>query len=91
MRETVKRLNFDVPEARYIELKQLTDDLDVDMKTLFNNALTIFEWCVRETKAGNEIAAVNEAKQVYRVLVTPLLLKQYQSTGQDFVHPTVNA
>jgi hypothetical protein len=43
------------------------------MKTLVNNALSVFEWCVEETKAGDEIAAVNEADQTYRVLITPLL------------------
>ena len=67
------RLNFEFPEARVQELKQLQTELGVDMKTLFNNALSVFEWCVEETKAGNEIAAVNEQKQTFRVLVTPVL------------------
>lgn len=67
------RLNFEFPEERIKELKALQATLDVDMKTLVNNALSIFEWCVEETKAGNEIAAVNESDQTYRVLITPLL------------------
>jgi len=67
------RLNFEFSEERIKELKALQATLDVDMKTLVNNALSIFEWCVEETKAGNEIAAVNESDQTYRVLITPLL------------------
>ena len=51
------------------------------MKTLVNTALTVFEWCVEETKRGNEIAALNEDEQIYRVLVTPplqALAKKYK-------------
>jgi hypothetical protein len=67
------RLNFEFSEERIKELKALQAELDIDMKTLMNNALSIFEWCVEETKRGNEIAAVNEAEKTYRVLITPLL------------------
>ena len=67
------RLNFEFADTRVKELKDLQGALGVDMKTLVNNALSVFEWCVEETKAGNEIAAVNEANQTYRVLITPLL------------------
>jgi hypothetical protein len=68
------RLNFEFPEERVKELKTLQSTLGgVDMKTLVNNALSILEWCAEETKAGNEIAAVNESNRTYRVLITPLL------------------
>lgn len=67
------RLNFEFPEERVSELKELQQALGVDMKTLINNALSILEWCVEETKAGNEIAAVNETEHTYRVLITPVL------------------
>lgn len=67
------RLNFEFPEERVKELKELQGLLGVDMKTLVNNALSVFEWCIEETKAGNEIAAVNEPDGTYRVLITPLL------------------
>jgi len=41
------------------------------------------EWAVNETKDGNEIAAVNEEAETYRVLVLPLLqrvAKKYKRT-----------
>jgi hypothetical protein len=68
------RLNFEFPEERIEDLKQLQAATGTDsMKDLVNNALTILEWAVEEARKGNEIAAVNESEEIYRVLVTPLL------------------
>jgi hypothetical protein len=68
------RLNFEFPEDRVQELKDLQAAAGAEnMKELVNNALTILEWAIKEVKNGNEIAAVNENDQVYRVLITPLL------------------
>jgi hypothetical protein len=68
------RLNFEFSEQRVGDLKKLLDETGTEtMKDLVNNAFTILEWAVDEVKAGNEIAAVNESEQVYRVLVTPIL------------------
>jgi hypothetical protein len=70
------RLNFDFPEKRISELKDLQTEAGLNtMKDLINNALTIFEWAVHETRNGNEIAAVNKNDESYRVLVTPVLQK----------------
>jgi hypothetical protein len=68
------RLNFEFSDQRVEDLKHVLAATDTDtMKDLVNNAFTILEWAVDETKAGNEIAAVNERDEVYRVLVTPIL------------------
>ncbi len=68
------RLNFEFSDQRVEDLKHVLAATDTDtMKDLVNNAFTILEWAVDETKAGNEIAAVNERNEVYRVLVTPIL------------------
>jgi hypothetical protein len=68
------RLNLEFSEQRVGDLKRLLDETDTEtMKDLVNNAFTILEWAVDETNAGNEIAAVNEGKQVFRVLITPML------------------
>jgi hypothetical protein len=68
------RLNFEFSEDRIKDLKKLQAETDSDsMKELFNNALTMLEWAIKEVKAGNEIAAVNEEQNVYRVFITPLL------------------
>ena len=68
------RMNFELPEERVNELKALQSETGSEsMKELFNNALTMLEWAIKEVKNGNEIAAVNEADKVYRVFITPLL------------------
>ena len=68
------RLNFEFSEDRIAELKQLQEETESDsMKDLVNNALTLLEWTVKETRDGNEIAAVNEPQETYRILVLPLL------------------
>lgn len=68
------RLNFEFPGERVEELKQLQSETGTEnMKDLVNNAFTLLEWAVKETKDGNEIAAVNEEDETYRVLVLPLL------------------
>jgi hypothetical protein len=68
------RLNFEFSEQRVGDLKKLLEETGAGtMKDLVNNAFTILEWAVEETKAGNEIAAVNEGEEVYRVLILPVL------------------
>lgn len=68
------RLNFEFPAERVEELKQLQSETGTEnMKDLVNNAFSLLEWAVKETKDGNEIAAVNEEEETYRVLVLPLL------------------
>jgi hypothetical protein len=65
-------LKFEFPEERIKELEWLRIYLNLeDMEMLFNNALSIFVWCVKEGQKGNNIAAVNEANQTYRVLSIP--------------------
>jgi hypothetical protein len=68
------RLNFDFSDERVGDLKQLQAETGADsMKDLVNNALSLLEWAVKETRDGNEIAAVNEGDEIYRILVLPLL------------------
>ena len=68
------RLNFEFSEQRVNELKALQLETDSEsMKELFNSAITTLEWLIAETKNGNEVAALNEERKVYRILVTPVL------------------
>ena len=60
------RLNFEFPEDRVEELKQLQQATRAEsMKELVNNAFALLEWAVKETAKGNEIAAVNEQTRTY--------------------------
>lgn len=81
-----QRLNFDFSPERVDELKQLLEESGTEtMKDLINNALTILEWTIQETKSGNEIAAVNESDQTYRVLVTPILQRVAKLRNRETV------
>ena len=68
------RLNFEFNESQMASFKTLQQRTGAgSMKDLLNHAITMLEWAVDETADGNEIAAVNDKKKTYRVLVTPLL------------------
>lgn len=74
MKETV-RIQFDVSPARLHELEHLMAVCQLSTKKeLFNNALTLFEWAVKESQEGNLLASVNERKKRYRELQMPALL-----------------
>lgn len=68
------RVQIDIAENRMRELEELMRVCDIaTKKELFNNALTLFEWAVREVRKGNSIASVNEEEERYRHLEMPVL------------------
>jgi metal-responsive CopG/Arc/MetJ family transcriptional regulator len=42
-------------------------------KELFNNALSLLKWAIKEKKAGMAIASVNEKDGKYKEVVMPIL------------------
>ncbi|HEX9768405.1 MAG TPA: hypothetical protein VGA50_04440 [Kiloniellales bacterium] len=73
---TKTRLQFDLVASRVAELDQIMADCGIDTrKELFDNALTLLQWAVREVKRGNIIASVNEREERYRELQMPILLR----------------
>ncbi len=91
------RLNLEISNAHMDALKALQKRTGAgSMKDLVNHALTMLEWAVDETAKGNEIAAVNEKKEVYRVLITPLLQhvknsKEKENAKKPMWQPMENA
>jgi hypothetical protein len=68
------RLNFEFNSDQVKRLRALQEETGIgSMKELFNTAFTLLTWAVNETKNGNEIAAVNEDDEIYRVLAMPAL------------------
>jgi len=68
------RIQLDLPEEKVHELKALMEEADIETyKELFNNALTLLEWSIEESKAGRALASVDTAKDQYRMLVMPIL------------------
>lgn len=68
------RIQFELSEDRVKELEGLMREAGiVTRKDLFNNALTLFEWAVREKKAGRIVASIDENSHRYKELVMPSL------------------
>lgn len=65
---------MDLPDDRVRELDALMAELNLaTRKDLFNNALTLFEWAVKEKRFGRAIASVDEAQNKIREVLMPAL------------------
>jgi len=70
----VVRIQFELPEDRIEELNKLMSETAITTRTdLLNDALTLFQWAVRERQAGRMIASVDEGNQRYKELAMPSL------------------
>jgi hypothetical protein len=69
------------PERKH-DLEQLQTITGASLEELFNNALSVFEWAVNESRAQNEIASVNERDESYRVLINQLLQRVAASVSR---------
>lgn len=68
------RIQVDLTPERVARLKALMAVLELDgYKDLFNNALSVLDWVVEETRNGREVASIDAHEQRYRVLVLPAL------------------
>ncbi len=68
------RIQFELAPEKAAEIEELMKETGVQTKKeLFNNALTLLKWAIRETKRGNSIASVDEAHGKYRELQMPIL------------------
>jgi hypothetical protein len=67
-------------EEKNKDLEALMAEVGVrTKKDLFNNALTLLEWALRERKAGRVIASVDGPGKNYKELLMPIL--EGASTG----------
>jgi metal-responsive CopG/Arc/MetJ family transcriptional regulator len=68
------RIQLDMPDERVKELDALMETTGASTrKELFNNALTLFEWAVKEKKHGRMIASVDEQANHMKELLMPAL------------------
>lgn len=67
-------LKFEITEERMRELNELKRILGLKSnKDLFNNALTLLEWAVKERKQGRIIASVDSEGKKYKEIILPCL------------------
>jgi hypothetical protein len=70
----MKRIQFDLPNERLEELEQLRLECGLaTKKDLFNSALTLFAWAVRQRREGRTVASLDERNNSYRELEMPAL------------------
>lgn len=68
------RVQLVLPADRVRMLDQLAAEAGLTTrKDLFNNALTLLNWAVREVRRGRVIASVDETTQRFTELHTPML------------------
>jgi hypothetical protein len=71
---TTVRLQIDLDESQMKDLEQMMEEGKVKTKKdLFNAALTLLRWAMKEKKAGRVIASVDESRDVYKELEMPVL------------------
>lgn len=72
--DRIIRIQFELTGQSVCELGRLMDITGVaTRKELFNNALTLLEWAIKEKQEGRIIASVDEEKQEYKEIVMPIL------------------
>ncbi|MGA2599464.1 MAG: hypothetical protein ABSH09_21020 [Bryobacteraceae bacterium] len=68
------RIQLDMPDERVKELDALMEITgSATRKELFNNALTLLEWAVKEKKQGRGIASIDDQEKKLKELVMPAL------------------
>jgi hypothetical protein len=68
------RIQLVVTDAQQTMIETLREQTGVKtVKEVFNNALTLLNWAVRQRQEGSAICAVNEEKNVYKELQLPVL------------------
>lgn len=81
---TVVRIQLDFPEDKVRELDQLMKQVHISTrKDLFNNALTLLVWAVRERLKGKKIVSMDERDGSYKELVMPLLEEAGRSAEEQ--------
>lgn len=73
------RVLLELSDKRRDELEALAERLGLDdIKALFNNSLTLFEWAIEQTENGCNICSVNEVARTRLGVSLPCLDKLQQ-------------
>ncbi len=66
------KFQFEMLQSNADRLEELAILAGVTEKEIINNALTVFEWAIKEVQAGRVIGSVDETNNVRKELVLPL-------------------
>jgi hypothetical protein len=68
------RVQFEMPESKLKDLEWLMRQTGTQTKReLFNNAITLLEWAVKERKRGRVVSSIDEEAGRYSELHMPIL------------------
>jgi hypothetical protein len=69
-----RRVQIDFNESEVEEIEGLLKICGLaTKKDLFNNALTVLRWCIREVESGHEIASIDRENERYYTLAMTIL------------------
>ncbi len=70
----ISKIQIELSEEKLEELDILKRELHLrTKKELFNNAVSLLKWAVKEVKSGRIIASMDEESQKYKELCMPVL------------------
>jgi metal-responsive CopG/Arc/MetJ family transcriptional regulator len=68
------RIQLDMPDDQVADLDALMAETKIrTRKELFNNAITLFDWAVKQKRAGLLVAAINQSQGLVKELLMPSL------------------
>jgi len=67
------KFQFEMPKDNSDRLDELAGEIGVTKKEIINNALTLLEWAIVESKQGRILASVDEKEDKYKEVILPLL------------------
>ena len=78
------RIQLEISETKQQQLKALMEKADFKTYSeLFNNAVTLLQWAVRETEAGCAIFSIERESGREKELLMPFLQHVEQSVAEE--------
>jgi len=68
------RIQYELSKEENADIEELMKETKIKTKRDFiNNAITLFEWAIKERRKGYVIGSIDEEKDKYRELMMPSL------------------
>lgn len=68
------RIQYELSDKENAEIENLMEETGIKTKRDFiNNAITLFEWAIKERKSGLIVGAIDEKNNKYKELIMPSL------------------
>lgn len=69
------RIQYEISKEKNAELEKMMEKTDIKTKRDFiNNAITLFNWAIKEREKGYIVGSLDEKEDKYREIIMPSLL-----------------